>query len=378
MQTVVLLVITTIVVYCVPYSPQPLLPRFTELFGVSKADAALLITVTLLPLSIAPLSYGYLLESFSALRLLRLSLIVLAFSEAAFVLAHSFPLLIGIRFVQGIVLPAALTSIMTYISSSVQSSHIRRSMASYVAATIAGGYLGRLLSGLGATYLDWHVFFIFLAVALLLCFVAVRQLAGETRITTVKPTSGDWLEILHNYAYLSLYISICCLFFVFVGLLNFLPFRLVEIQAQPSELLTGLIYTGYMMGVVTALSSGWITRACNGDINAMLMGYIAYLIALLALMIPNTWVLFSALFIFCGAMFLVHAVAAGLVNQMAMGRRGIVNGLYITFYYAGGVLGSYAPGFVYGRFGWNAFVTVLMIVAGVGLIALLPVRSPMK
>ncbi|NJO07238.1 MAG: MFS transporter, partial [Chloroflexaceae bacterium] len=39
---------------------------FVERFGISESDAALLITATMLPLAIAPLSYGYLLEAVPA------------------------------------------------------------------------------------------------------------------------------------------------------------------------------------------------------------------------------------------------------------------------------------------------------------------------
>lgn len=365
-----LLVITTIVVYCIPYAPQPLLPLFTRLFAVRESDAALLITATLLPLSIAPLSYGYLLESLAAIRLLRIALLVLALSEVGFALANSFPLLLGIRFVQGLVLPAALTSIMTYMAASVPASEIRHSMSAYVAATIVGGYLGRLLSGLGATYVDWHIFFLVLAVALLLCFVGVGQLGGATRISTSRPTMAAWREVVHDRDYMALYSSIFCLFFVFASLLNFLPFRLAEMQDQPSTLLTGFIYTGYMLGVVTALGSGRIAGVFGGDMRAMRVGFVCYMATLLLMMVPQVGILFANLFVFCGAMFLVHAVAAGRVNQMAVRRRGIVNGLYVAFYYAGGVVGSYAPGFIYERFGWNAFIMTLMLVAGVGLGAL--------
>ncbi|NJO08176.1 MAG: MFS transporter, partial [Chloroflexaceae bacterium] len=62
----------------------------SERFGISESDAALLITATMLPLAIAPLSYGYLLEAVPAMRVLRWSLVGLAISELAFVLVDSF------------------------------------------------------------------------------------------------------------------------------------------------------------------------------------------------------------------------------------------------------------------------------------------------
>ena len=60
------------------YSPQPLLPLFAHQYGLTESSAALLMAVTMLPLAIAPLSYGYLLSYIPPIRLLRLSLIILA------------------------------------------------------------------------------------------------------------------------------------------------------------------------------------------------------------------------------------------------------------------------------------------------------------
>nr|NIQ95663.1 MFS transporter [Desulfuromonadales bacterium]NIR33249.1 MFS transporter [Desulfuromonadales bacterium]NIS41849.1 MFS transporter [Desulfuromonadales bacterium] len=53
--------------------------------------------------------------------------------------------------------------------------------------------------------------------------------------------------------------------------------------------------------------------------------------------------------------------------------RGLVNGLYVASYYAGGMVGSYLPGFAYQHFGWAGLVVVLeaLVVCGFLLIATL-------
>ncbi|RME40741.1 MAG: hypothetical protein D6794_01705 [Deltaproteobacteria bacterium] len=70
-------------------------------------------------------------------------------------------------------------------------------------------------------------------------------------------------------------------------------------------------------------------------------------------------------------MFLVHATASGWMNRFAGSHKGVVNGLYIAFYYGGGALGSSAPGPVYARLGWNGVVAVLVLTALVGLVLVL-------
>lgn len=57
--------------FCVLYAPQPMLLELAERFMVSKPEAGLLVSVTLIPLAIAPLSYGIFLKQLSALTILK-------------------------------------------------------------------------------------------------------------------------------------------------------------------------------------------------------------------------------------------------------------------------------------------------------------------
>ncbi len=369
---IVLLMTTTILAYFVLYAPQPLLPFFSRIFAVSEANAALLITATMLPLSIAPLSYGYLLESLSATKLLRGAVLALALSVAAFAGANSFNLLVSVRFLQGLLLPAALTSIMTYIAITTPPAKLQRVMSLYITATIIGGFLGRLLAGLFATYFHWRLFFALLAATLFLCFFLLKHLHGEeVQLHSVKPNLTTIVGVFRSANNTLVFLSVICLFFVFVALLNFLPFRLAELHKNPSELFTAFMYSGYLMGGVASLAAGRIVTLLGGETKAMVLGFLCYVGAILAMLIPNEWALFAALFVFCGAMFFVHTIAVALVNKNATGNRGIVNGLYVTCYYGGGVLGSYLPGIVYEHYRWKVFVLALFIVAGVGLLVTL-------
>ena len=63
------------------HSPQPLLPSLAGIFQRSPADVALLMTVTLAPLGIIPVAYGYLLEGVSTKSLLYFSVFGIALTE---------------------------------------------------------------------------------------------------------------------------------------------------------------------------------------------------------------------------------------------------------------------------------------------------------
>ncbi len=363
-----LIFIVTVLTFFVIYGPQPLLPMLAQIYGVSRPQAALLVTVVMVPLSLAPITYGYVLEAVPAMRLLRLSLLVLAVSTLAFGLAGAFGWLLGLRLVQGLMLPAVLTSLMTYLSAQAQGYRLQRLMSAYIAATILGGYLGRLLSGVSATFFEWHVFFIFLGAALLIMVLLLSRAKTDALIFGARPTPRQLLEALRVGPYLRVYAIIFCMFFVFAAMMNFIPFRLAELWGRPSELLAGLIYTGYLAGLLTALGSGRIIGRLGGERRTLQLGIAVYLAVVPATAFAGGWELFGLLFVFCGAMFLVHATATGWLNRLATGSRGIINGVYLSAYYGGGVLGSYLPGLVYERFHWAAFVALLTGVVGVALL----------
>lgn len=364
----ILILVVTVLTFFVIYGPQPLLPLLAQTYGVERSEAALLITVVMIPLSMTPITYGYVLEAVPAIRLLRLSVLALALSTLVFGLAHAFGWLLGLRLIQGVLLPAVLTSLMTYLSAREHEHQLQQVMSSYIAATILGGYLGRLLSGLSATFFDWHTFFLWLGTALLLAVLPLSRRRADARIFGTRPTPGQLVKALRTGPYLRVYGIIFCMFFVFAGMMNFLPFRLTELWGRSSELLTGLMYSGYLVGLATSLGSGWIIRQVGSEQRTLQAAITVYLGAIGATVLAGGWGLFGLLFLICGAMFLVHATAAGWLNVLAAQNKGIINGVYISAYYTGGVLGSYLPGLVYERYHWAAFILVLTGVVGVALL----------
>ena len=141
-------------------------------------------------------------------------------------------------------------------------------------------------------------------------------------------------------------------------------------DAGPARI--GAMYAGYVMGVVTSLAAPAVVRRLGGERPAILLGLGVLVLALAGLAAGSVPVLGASMFVFCGAMFLVHATASGLVNRLAaVDERGRANGLYVAFYYGGGVVGSFAPGWVYRHGGWSGFLTAL---AGVAVVAWLVAR----
>ncbi len=357
----------TAITTAVLYAPQPLLPTFANEFDVGTSSAALLVSLTLAPLALAPLCYGYLLESLSSVIIIRVSVLILAASEIAFAFCTDFSSLLIIRIIQGITIPAILTSLMTDISVNSPPHRLQRMMSFYIAATITGGFLGRLSSGVLASFFGWRPFFVFLGIALAICFLCVDKATECKPVSTSRPKIKKIWDTVFDKRFQRPFRITFCLFFVLASVMNFIPFRLIQIDPNSSELLFGFIYTGYLAGVFSSLMAGRIKRLFKSDENSIIAGILILGISLLLLLISSITTVLITLFSLSAAMFFVHTIAANKVNQIAVENKGIVNGLYISSYYAGGTIGSYAPGLIYEHYDWPMYIAALTSVVLFGL-----------
>ena len=350
---------TTIVTFCSLYAAQPIQPLFQHEFQLSHFQAILFTTLMMAPLGIAPLFYGYLLESFSAKVMVRWALFLLGILEIFFSLAGDYLTLLTIRAVQGLMIPAILTSIMSYISYSSAKEKVQHAIAAYIAATILGGFLGRFLSGLCTDLFGWRSFFFILGLLLLLNSYLLKEMIRDAKMHYARPKLGEIVSLLKAKEFLLLYTSIFCLFFVFAALMNFLPFELKSINPAFKETGIGLLYFGYSMGILVSLNSRRIINSFGNEVDAISMGIVAFGVGTLFFMIENYIVMFITMFVFCAGLFTSHSLLSGFVNKLAQQNKAIANGLYISFYYTGGTLGSVLPGAVFDRFGWQAFLCQL-------------------
>jgi hypothetical protein len=68
-----------------------------------------------------------------------------------------------------------------------------------------------------------------------------------------------------------------CVFFVFGGVLNILPFRVKDISSDVSEFQISLLYLGYGMGILVSLNAKRIIKFFKNEINTILVGLVFFL-----------------------------------------------------------------------------------------------------
>ncbi len=329
--------IAAIFSYFVLYSPQPLLPFFADYYQISITSAGALMTATLIPLAAAPLLYGHLLSRFSPLQLLRYALLAMSASCLLFAYSDSYLLSFLVRFLQGLLLPAVLTAVTTYIATECTSSReLQKNMSLFITGTILGGLLGRVLSGFFATYFSWHFFYYGLALALFMTALSIKASPEKQKAKQHNKINLKNLgTILSTPILIKTYSSIFCLFFCFIAVLNYLPFIIEEQLGKTTPITIGLIYAGFIMGVISSLNAQRLLSLIGNAKTVMTMGFVVFISAIALLFIPNIVIIFAVLFLFCGSMFLVHSIAVAEVNRVSKENKNIINALYMTFYYTG-------------------------------------------
>lgn len=352
----------TVITFCSLYAAQPIQPVFQLEFGLSPLQAILFTTLMMMPLGIAPLLYGILLESFSARLIVRSAILVLGLLEIVFCFTDSYLLLLTIRGMQGLVIPAILTSLMSYISFTSTAEEVQSAIARYIAATIIGGFLGRFLSGMFTELFGWRFFFFVLGVLLLWGYYLLRDLEKDANLQYSKPRPREVVELIREPRFFWLYLAIFIVFFVFAGTLNFLPFALKSIDPSFGETGIGFMYAGYVMGVVVSLNVKRVISFFGNETKAVIAGLLVYALGTAGFMLSHFQSMFITMFIFCTGMFTAHSILSGYVNTLATTKKGIANGVYIAFYYMGGTIGSFAPGIIYGYFGWRMFLAGMLLV----------------
>ncbi|WP_258237421.1 MFS transporter [Arcobacter sp. AHV-9/2010] len=355
-----------IVTMSVMYATQPLQPLLASKFEVTITEASLFTAVILFFLAVAPIIYGYILEKVCAKKMLINASIVLLITNIFLGLANSYELFLFFRVCEALVIPAILTSLMSILAN-IDKDNIKFNMSIYVAGTVFGGLVGRVFSGFIATTFSYEYVFYSLSLAIFISILLIKKLNFNGEANIIKPKISDVLNILKDRRFVIVYFVMFCIFFVFSGVLNVLPFRAKELSSEFSEFRIALLYLGYGMGILVSLNSKKIVTFFKGEINTILYATIFFIFTISSLFIENILYLFLLLFLVCIGMFTAHTVSTQLANSMQKSQKSLTSGMYLTFYYLGGATGSLVPSMIYKAFNWNimliSFVVLLLVVA---------------
>lgn len=343
------------------YLPQPILPRLAAEFGLGPSQAGLLISALVMSIALMSLVVAPLSDRLGRRPLLVGCTALLALPTLGCALSRSFPLLLALRFAQGLLVPGVLSAAVAYLSEEFEARRVPLLIGGYIAATVTGGMLSRLLSGAVSEYASWRWAFalsglLSLGVGTLLW----RRLPGSSRFRPSANLGAAYRDMARHLRDGTLLLGGAVgflLFFSFLGLYTYLPFHVAGPPYHFSPFATGLLYLSYGAGALASPLAGLLAQRTSRT-RVLQLGLLGTLLASLATALPSTVGLVAALAALCFATFTVQSSATALIAGHARSGRAGANALYLFAYYLGGTLGGVLPGLAWARGAWPAVLAL--------------------
>ena len=353
------------------YLPQPILPLLAQTFGVSASTASLTISALVSSLAVASLLVGPLSDRVGRRPLLVGCTLLLALPSLACAFAPTLGVLLGLRLFQGALVPGVTAVGIAFLAEEAPPERVGTLLGGYIAATVTGGLLSRVLSGAVSEAYGWRWAFVGSALLSLLVglWLALRLPASRHFVPSqhLRTAYAGMRDHLRDQALLSGYVIGFCLFFSFIGVFTYLPFYLAAPPFSFSPLVIGLVYVVYGAGIISSPLSGRLSKWL-GRRRLLVFSLLLVIIANLATLAPSSPLLLTALLLLCFGNFAAQSAATTFVAAHAAHDRGSANALYLFAYYSGGSLGAFLPGLLWPRFGW---LGVLLLTVGTLFIGVL-------
>jgi MFS family permease len=272
----------------------PAFPEIAAHFGLSSREVGLLLTVFTVPgIVLAPL-LGFMSDRFGRKRILVPALGAFGLAGAAATLAPSFPVLLGLRFIQGAG-AASLTSLSVTLLGDIYEGRTRERAVGYNASALSIGTASFPIVGGALAALGWRVPFLLplLAVPVALFVLLVFETAGPEQAAGGASAGERLAAVIANARREGIVtlsaIAVLIFILLYGAYLAYMPFLLRERFNAPAPLIGAVMSTMSIATAVVASQRG----AIAGRLSTRWTLFIAFLFYTAALVLiplmPRIW-----------------------------------------------------------------------------------------
>jgi YNFM family putative membrane transporter len=352
------------------YITQPILPLIEREFAASTSVVAWTLSAVLLGIALANLPFGWLADRAPLRPIILSGASAIALAGIVASLTARIEVLIAARFIQGAFIPALTTCLAAHLARTLERTRLNVAMGGYVAATVLGGMLGRLLGGYVHSAQTWRHAFLSAALVVVVAAVAAARVLGSSAPPPVS-AQRDAISFRALLTRSELWRAYVCGLVgqaVFSPVFTYMPYRLAEARFGLSTADTTLVYLVYLVGIVMGPGAGALAnRWGSGRTMVAATGVFALALALLTL--PAVSAVVVALVLVCAGFFTLHAAAVALLNRKLALGQGRANAFYVLGYYCGAGLGVTWASYAYQSGGWQLVIGFAMLLLSVPLFA---------
>ena len=368
--------------YCV----QPVMPSFSDEFGIGPAASSLSLSLTTGTLAITIFVTGFMSDSWDRKRLISTCLFTASALTFLTSLSFSWPNLLATRALIGIALGGVPAAAMAYAAEEARVEGSGFAMGLYIGGTALGGMADRVVTGVVSGFSTWRTGVGTMAVIGMMTSVGFWLLLPPSRHFAPRQSLGfrNRLSTLsmncRAVGLLWLYLMAFLLMGTFVTLYNYASYRLVAPPYRLHESAIGAIFLLYLLGMIVSPVFGRLADRW-GRSPMLLIAVTLMLAGVLLTALSPLWVVISGLALVTLGFFAGHAIASGWVGHIAPVAKAQAASLYLLAYYLGASLvGSYG-GRYWAQDGWKgvaALVGVLLLVAFAVSVRLAFLRIPAR
>lgn len=350
------------------YSMQSVLPLVMNDFQASPVQAGATVGATVLAVALVSPFMGMLSDAFGRKRILCASLFALTLPTALIPAASSLPMVVLLRFLQGLAVPGIVVVVLAYLAEEFAGGGVARMTATYVGGTVMGGFCGRFITGHAGELLGWRGAFVTLAALNFVgALLALWLLPPSRRFVAKRDTRGAWRTLaqhLHNRRLLAASAVGFCVLFSLVGTFTYVNFLLAAAPFRLSTANLANVFCVYLLGVVVTPWAGrYIVRL--GFRRTLLTALAISAAGLLLTLVPSLPVVVVGLAVCSSGVFVCQSASVSFIAECVSEGRSLATGLYNMAYYAGGAAGSWLAGIAFEACGWGGSVGAIVLIQSV-------------
>ena len=353
---------------------EPVIPQIAHDLVIEVSTAALLASAFAFPYALVQPALGTMGDFLGKTRLMNACLLIVALSSLACAVATTFPFLVSMRVVAGIVAGGVFPIAMALIGDLVPINERQVAIGRLLAVGLTGNLIGSTFAGVIGDVFGWRAVFAILGVfgliVAIMAFFAFRNIGHRRRCrSTAPPSSPNFRSIFADPRAKVCFIAVFLEAVFIHGLFPYVALLLLQ-TGETRASIAGLLIAAFAVGGVVY---SFVIPLLVGRVperGLMIIGGAIAAAGLVLTALNFAWYVQVAIYVGFGlGFYLLHGSIQLHVTELSQTARGAAASLHSCFFYLGQAVGPviYGIGFAHGG-PEPTLLAGAAVVMGVGLV----------